>query len=120
MFDRLILTLQSQLAVLRYTFGQDVNKLSEIVSGADIENRRIEKLRAVLPQKSLTQFLSKTSILAPAAAVFFSTPITKFFLFISRQASLVFSSITKATSSDRDKLTCYVYNNPGYIIFSYS
>ena len=51
-YDKLTLQLQGQLAVMRYILGQDVNKLCEMVLGADIKNRRIGKLRAAQFLKS--------------------------------------------------------------------
>jgi hypothetical protein len=46
------LQLQGQLAVMRHTLGQNINKFYEIVSDTDIKNRRIGKLRAAQFLKS--------------------------------------------------------------------
>ena len=52
LYDKFILQLQGQLAVMRHILGQDVNKLYKIVSDIDTKNRRIGKLRAAQFLKS--------------------------------------------------------------------
>jgi hypothetical protein len=116
LYDKLTLQLQSQLAVLRHTLGQDVTKLCEMASGTDTENRRIAKLRPAVPPKSSTQFLSKTFIQAPAATTFSSTSASKPFSPAPRQATPAFPPTTKPAHPESDKITCYNCGLPGHMV----
>jgi hypothetical protein len=118
LYDKLTLQLQGQLAVMRHTLGQDVNKLCEMVSGADTENRRIGKLRAAQSSKSSTQPSSKTFIQASAATTSSSTPASKSFSSALRQATPAFQPTTKPALPESDKISCYNCGLPGHMVAS--
>ena len=114
LYDKLTLHLQGQLAIMRHTLGQDVNKLCELASGADTENRRIGKLRAAQSPKSSTQLLSKTFSQASATTTSPSAPAPKPFSPAPRQATPVLPPVTKPALPESDKITCYTCGNPGH------